>query len=73
MARILEIIRENERIGVSTGRRWDPGAREPSEVVAIYWEPGDPNYLAYAIIRNVEEAEVKLVLHGETYMVRKVS
>lgn len=73
MARIIAYIHENERIGVSVGRRWDPGKREPSEVVAIYWEPGDPNYLAYAILRNVHDEEVKLILHGETYMVRKIS
>lgn len=73
MARILEIIREGERAGISVGRRWDPDMDEPSEVVAIYWNPGDPNYLAQAIIRNVHEDEIKLVLDGNTYMLRKIS
>lgn len=73
MARILEIIRENERIGVSVSRRWDAEHSEPSEVVAIHWNPGDPNYLAQSIIRNVHEDEIRLVLDGNTYVVRKVS
>jgi hypothetical protein len=73
MARIMAIVREGERIGVSVGRRWDPDMDEPSEPVAIYWHPGDPNYLAQAIIRNVHEEEMRLVLDGNTYIVRKVS
>jgi hypothetical protein len=73
MARIMAIIRENERIGVSTSRRWDPDMEEPSEAVAIYWHPGDPNYLAQAIIRNVGEAEMRLELDGNVYMIRKIS
>ena len=73
MARLLAIIGQNERIGVSVSRRWDPGSDEPSEPVAIHWNPGDPNYLAHAIIRNVTEDEMKLVLDGNVYLVRKVS
>jgi hypothetical protein len=73
MARILATIREGERIGVSVSRRWDKDMNQPSEPVAIYWHPGDPNYLAQAIIRNVDDTEMRLVLDGNTYMVRKVS
>lgn len=73
MARILAIIRENERIGVSVSRRWDPEHSEPSEVVAIHWNPGDPNYLAQSIIRNVAEEDMRLVLDGNVYVIRKVS
>lgn len=70
---VRKIIEEQLRLGVSFGQEhWDSEDRELArKVTEIYWRPGDPNALASAIMNNVRDEEIELILDGQKFWVRR--
>jgi len=69
---IKKLLEDGKRFGYSSVELED---LDSGKVTAIHWQPGEEeNFLVRAILDHVTtEEDMKLILSGEKFMIRKVS